>query len=306
MYDITIHRDINNNIINFESEQMLTVFYAIVKKYNDQETLERIKMSKIDLWELTGFNKKDYSGTEFNKLITKITHSNTFSIAENIKLSGSIFVTEQRDDDIYIEIPRTYLNYIYNSKDLSIISKNKYKEPMNTEEVEYFNEEIVNKNKTRENILLLKQADILNIQGKYNKRLYTLLMMRKTKEHKGILIENYIRFKKLLEIPEAYKQGHIDVRMLKLPNKELEKAGICITEIKKIKEKNSIKTIEIYFEYNGDKNKIKKEADQKETKVLDPIEQQNISFTVPVLPEEIKKIGTDNISKIRQQLKTKT
>lgn len=249
-YDITIHREINRSIINFSSEQLLNVFYGIVKRYNKLENFELLRLKKIELWEMIGRDKNSYISTEINNLIDLLTQSGTFKIKQNIKLSGSIFIIRQEDEDLTIEIPQLYQKYIYNRTDIKNI--------INLETIKSVEENF----KTKENILLLKQADILKIKGKYNKRLYSLLMASK-KNSKGLYKENYTKFKEVLGIKPTYQEGTINKRILNLDNKELSKVGIKLLNIEKKRNEILIK-----FSYK----EVKKKNIEKE--ILKKIEEQ--------------------------------
>ncbi len=263
MYDVTIHREINKSVISFSSEQLLSVFYGLIKKYNKLEHLELLHISKMELWEMLGLTRETYNSEKIQELIKRLTAPNVFELQNNIKLSGSIFIIRQEEEKLTIEIPQLYQNYIF--------SKNDIKNAINSNNIEILSTNL----KTKENILLLKQADLLKIKGKYNKRLYTLLMGCKGANGKGIYSAKYEDFKKILCIPKGYPESMINERILqysffegekelkKRENKELLKVGLEILSIEKKRDE-----IKISFKYKEEeaeaKEKNKKDIPQSE------------------------------------------
>jgi len=242
MGDIRIHKKLNLMPISFGKEVLINVFYGLIKKFNQEKDKSIIEITKQDLWEMIGFTGSKYNSDELRKVIGELTKSNTYEIGRNHKLSGSIFITEELENSIRIEIPQTFRDFIFTKKDLEIMTKAKNKEKMAVGELDYWDTTLKGKSKE---LVLLKEADILGINGKYNKRLYSLLGQFKKTGKYWTSMEN---FKSLLEIPKSYKMGDIDKQILKPSIPELkEKAGIKITEVKKIKTGRSITSIEFYF-----------------------------------------------------------
>lgn len=294
MFDITIHRDINKSVIHFKTEQLLNVFYGIIKKFNKEENRRIIEMSKTELFELTGFSEKNYHTKIIDELIEKLTSTEKtpFIFSDNEKISGSLFVIQEFEDKLKIEIPELYYSYIYNKTDIEKI--------INIKEFEIL--EINDENlKTKENILLLKQADLLKIKGKYNKRLYTLLMASKG-EHFGHYKENYQKFKKILGIKESYQEGTINNRILTKKNDELKKAGITIKKIEKVKD-----FIKIDFIYNLVKEE--KKQDKKDSDEVEKIFSNNTDYYKQsdlLITDKIAETGISNIEKIKEIIKNKS
>ncbi len=231
MSKISIHREVNSSIIPFDQESLINVFYGLIKKFNKEIDKSIIEVTKMELWALLGYNNKNYNPEEIKKIIKQLTKSGTYEIPENqSKISGSIFVIEELENTLKIEIPSTFRKYIFTQKDIDLIVKAKHNKKMQIEELDYWNNTLKNKKK---DLVLLKEADIFNIKGKYAKRLYTLLaqnsLTRKyEKDLKG--------FREILEIPQAYKMGNIDQKVLNPAIKEIElKTKIRNIKINKIK-----------------------------------------------------------------------
>ncbi|MCB9096075.1 MAG: replication initiation protein [Arcobacter sp.] len=169
--------------------------------------------------------------------------------------------------------------------------KNKQKLRMTTQELEEYKR---NKEKY-ENLMLYSKTEILGISGKYNKRLYTLLIQFKDK---GKFFMNYDIFKEVMEIPNSYKQGTIDERVLNPALEELKKANIFINKIEKNKKGGrSIKVIEIYFTYKEEERKTKKLE-------INPINSvKSIAESFGMTVEERNDIGLEQVRKIREKMK---
>jgi hypothetical protein len=150
-------------------------------------------------------------------------------------------ITSYPDGNIQIEVPESFRKYLFYKKDIDLMYKAKHRKKLSIPELEYYDKEVKPKSKF---LVLLKKADILGIKGKYNKRLYSLLMQFKKTE---LYFTSWDKFKEILEIPKSYKSGHIDQKIFTPAKKELLKVGIEITEIKKIKKGRSIDRVEIRF-----------------------------------------------------------
>ena len=243
MSKISIHREVNSSIIPFDQESLINVFYGLIKKFNKEIDKSIIEVTKMELWALLGYNNKNYNPEEIKKIIKQLTKSGTYEIPENqSKISGSIFVIEELENTLKIEIPSTFRKYIFTQKDIDLIVKAKQNKKMQIEELDYWNNTLKNKKK---DLVLLKEADIFNIKGKYAKRLYTLLaqnsLTRKyEKDLKGL--------REILEIPQSYKMGNIDQKVLNPAIKEIQlKTKIRNIKINKIKTGKIINKIVFTF-----------------------------------------------------------
>lgn len=230
MSKLSIHRTVNSSIITFEQEVIMNVFYGLIRKFNKEIDKSIINVTKTELWDLLGYKNENYSSEKVKQVIKQLTKSNTYEVSNNEKISGSIFIIKELENDIQIEIPQTFREYIFTKKDIELIVKAKQNKKMQVEELDYWDNTLKNKKK---DLVLLKEADIFNIKGKYAKRLYTLLaqnsLTRKyEKDLKG--------FREILEIPQGYKMGNIDQKVLNPAIKEIElKTKIRNIKINKVK-----------------------------------------------------------------------
>ncbi|MGL5050986.1 MAG: replication initiation protein, partial [Fusobacteriaceae bacterium] len=158
-------------------------------------------------------------------------------------ISGSIFVTQEIDEEtLKIEIPSLFIPFLFYKHDISIIDAVKKKEPLSVKELDYWDNEL--KHKKRE-ILLLEDAELKGIAGKYAKRLYMLL---KQFESTGYFIMEIEQFRDVLEVPSAYTLAILNRDIIKKSKLELEKKQIYkFREDAKGKGRRKIEKIEIYF-----------------------------------------------------------
>ena len=131
MSKISIHREVNSSIIPFDQESLINVFYGLIKKFNKEIDKSIIEVTKMELWALLGYNNKNYNPEEIKKIIKQLTKSGTYEIPENqSKISGSIFVIEELENTLKIEIPSTFRKYIFTQKDIDLIVKAKHNKKM--------------------------------------------------------------------------------------------------------------------------------------------------------------------------------
>lgn len=259
MSNIRVHKEMNLMSIDMIKENIVNVFYGLVEQYNKQNEYKDLIISKQELWELTGFRGK-YNSVKIYEILRELTKSSTYVIRENHKISGSMFVTEITEDNIKIEVPRTFQKYLFYKKDIDLMYKAKHKKVLSVAELDHYDNITKEKSKF---LVLLKKADILGIKGKYNKRIYSLLMQFKKT---GLYFTTWDKFKEILEIPKSYKSGDIDRYIFAPAKKELLKVGIEITEIKKIKKGRSIDRVEVRFKCEEDTSTTFSNQDKKESK----------------------------------------
>lgn len=213
----------------------MNVFYKLIKIFNKEIEKSVIEFSKMELWNLIGYKKEYYNSEQIRQVIKQLTKSNTYEISSNNKISGSIFVVEEFENTIKIEIPSTFKKYIFTQKDIDLIVKAKHNKKMDIKELDYWDTTLKTKKKS---LVLLKEADIYKISGKYAKRLYTLLAQNTLS--KDFKIELSI-FRAILEIPSSYKMSDIDKRVLVPAITEIEaKTDIKVSKIEKIKKGRNI------------------------------------------------------------------
>ena len=247
MSNIRLHKQVNLKPITFGKESIINTFYSIIQRYNKQHNYKHLMIDRQELWEMAGFEGKYQTNYVF-ELIRSLTKSETYnlgSIDPEIKaISGSMFViTSYPDGNIQIEVPESFRKYLFYKKDIDLMYKAKHKKILSVSELDHYDKITKKKSKF---LVLLKKADILGIKGKYNKRVYSLLMQFKKT---GLYFTTWDKFKEILEVPKSYKSGDIDRYIFSPAKKELLKVGIEITEIKKIKKGRSIDRVEIRFKY---------------------------------------------------------
>ena len=239
---IRLHKEANLMQIRLKKESLANVYYNLIDKYNKQHEYKPLEISKSDLWKIAGL-KGDYNSRDLRELIEELTKSNSYTITENHKIAGSMFVVEYLNDKIKIYVPEPFRKLIFYKKDIDLMYKAKHKKVLSVAELDHYDKITKKKSKF---LVLLKKADILGVKGKYNKRLYSLLgQFKKT----GLYFTTWNDFKEILEIPKSYKSSNIDQKVFTPAKKELLKVGLEITEIKKIKKGRSIDRVEIRFKY---------------------------------------------------------
>lgn len=239
MSDIRVHKALNLAVVKMGKENLVNLFYGLIEKYNKQVGYSNLILTKQELWEMAGYSG-EYKSEYILELIQELTKSDTYKLQEAL-ISGSMFVTQIINEEIIVEVPQIYQQLLFYKHDLDLMSKAKKQKIMTIQELDYWDRTGKDKSKF---LVLLKKADILGVNGKYNKRLYAILMQfKKTKKY----ICRWEDFKEVLEIPKSYRATNIDDRILNKAKKELLKVNLKITKIKKIKKGISISRIEICF-----------------------------------------------------------
>lgn len=289
---VKIHKDFNRSVIPFYQEKALDLFSEITQVWNSTEDFEPIT------YDLSGFKKTlnlegSHNNEYFQKFILQFVKDTTLNYVIGDKtITGNAFtiVQDRGKNTFTIYINDRLKDFMYDKKDVELMIKAKRNEKLTHQELAKYEE---NKQKY-DNLMLYSKAEMYGISGKYNKRLYMLLVQFK---NKGYFIMKYQQFKEILEIPNSYGQNDIDKRILGISKKELLKAGITITEIKKIKVGKSIDKIEINFEYKSLFSEIKKGFEKAHIKTtLDTHPHQS-------MPDEVADIGMKNLEKLKAQLK---
>jgi hypothetical protein len=164
---IRLHKEANLMQIRLKKESLANVYYNLLDKYNKQQEYNPLEISKSDLWKLAGL-KGEYNSRDLRELIEELTKSNSYTITENHKIAGSMFVVEYFNDNIKIYVPEPFRKYLFYKKDIDLMYKAKHRKKLSIPELEYYDKEVKPKSKF---LVLLKKVDILGIKGKYNKRL---------------------------------------------------------------------------------------------------------------------------------------
>ena len=261
---VRVHKKINLLPIHMGKESLVNIFYGLMEEYNKQVEYQALTISKQNLWNLGGF-KQRYNEEAFMDVLKILTKPTTFQ-NKKVKVWGSIFTIEEIEgNEVKIYVSEPYRPYLFYKKDIDLMTKAKKKESMSIQDLDYWDREGKTKSKY---LVLLHKADLLGISGKYNKRLYALLMQFNKSLKFFTTWEN---FKEVLEIPKSYTSAHIDQQIFKKAKKELLKFGVKITKINKMKKGRSIDKVEILFKVEMEQKIEKHIKIQKKEIVVNPV-----------------------------------
>jgi plasmid replication initiation protein len=130
------------------------------------------------------------------------------------------------------------------------------------------------------------------IKGKYTQRLLDLLMQYKGS---GFFIMEWDKFKEILEVPKSYRARDIDKQIMEKSKEELEKIGLKITKIEKIKKGRSIETIKIKFDFERKK-------EEKKQDIKDPVLVEEQAQNTTEFDKELGKLSTILMKKKKANL----
>lgn len=245
-YDIRLHKELNLMTIKFGREVFVNLFYKLHKKFNSLEEPTILSMGKMEFWELLGFDVKEYKSSYFNELIGILTQNIYFKVNEHTAIGGSVFTTKMEKDEIKVAVTEFYKPYIFTKYELDMMRKAKNNEKLEPKDLDYWDKTLKTKSKE---LVLLSEANLLNIKTKYGKRLYSLLGQFK---HSKKYVCKMSKFKEIMEIPPSYQMSHIDSKVFSPSIKEIqEKTDIKNIKINKIKIGREIDKIEITFSVNS-------------------------------------------------------
>ncbi|MGL5989384.1 replication initiation protein [Cetobacterium sp.] len=290
MGKIGFNKNLNRLPICFEKEIFVNAFGWILKEFNKWNKGLEIKdrvitIKKREIWSAS--TTRPYTKEEFSDFIRGLTVSKRYEIdkEKGYGISGSIFVTQEIDEEtLKIEIPSLFIPFLFYKHDISIIDAVNKKEPLTVKELDYWDTEL--KHKKRE-ILLLEDAELKGISGKYAKRLYMLL---KQFESTGYFIMEIEQFRDVLEVPNIYTLGQMNQQIILKAKAELEKKQIYkFPEDPRGKGRRKIEKIEIYFSVFSVevKNKNSELTLEEELKAREILEAQGI--TLQILDEQKRK-----------------
>ena len=291
MGKIGFNKQLNRLPIYFEKEIFVNAFGWLLKEFNKWnkglEIKERvITIKKREIWEAS--TTRPYTKEEFSEFIRGLTVSKRYEIdkEKGYGISGSIFVTQEIDDEtLKIEIPSLFIPFLFYKHDIHIIDKAKKKEPLTVKELDYWDNELKHK---KQEILLLEDAELKGINGKYAKRLYMLL---KQFESTGYFVMEIQQFRDVLEVPIAYTLGQMNQQIILKAKAELEKKKIYrFPEETKGKGRRKIEKIEIYFAiYEAEPTKKKKSelTLEEEMEAREILQKQGVGYEI--LNEQKKK-----------------
>lgn len=305
MGKIGFNKQLNRLPIYFEKEIFVNAFGWLLKEFNKWnkglEIKERvITIKKREIWEAS--TTRPYTKEEFSEFIRGLTVSKRYEIdkEKGYGISGSIFVTQEIDDEtLKIEIPSLFIPFLFYKHDIHIIDKAKKKEPLTVKELDYWDNELKHK---KQEILLLEDAELKGINGKYAKRLYMLL---KQFESTGYFVMEIDRFRDVLEVPKTYTLGRINDKIIKPSKAELEKKKIYrFPEEVKGKGRRKIEKIEIYFaiyEVEPTKKKKSELTLEEEMEAREILQKQGVGYEI--LNEQKKKSPSIYIKTLKSVLK---
>ena len=259
-YDIRLHKELNLMNIKFGREAFVNLFYKLHKKFNSLEEPTILSMGKMEFWELLGFDIKEYKSSYFNELIGILTQNIYFKVNEHTAIGGSVFTTKMEKDEIKVAVTEFYKPYIFTKYELDMMRKAKNNEKLEPKDLEYWDKTLKSKSKE---LVLLSEANLLNIKTKYGKRLYSLLGQFK---HSKKYICKMSKFREIMEIPIGYKMSEIDKNVFAPAIKEIqEKTDIKNIKVNKIKIGREIDKIEIIFSVNSKESQKIKKVETSET-----------------------------------------
>lgn len=282
---VKIHKELNRSAVPFYEEKAIKLFSEITSRWNNSEDFEPLKFNLSELTialGMSGSHNKDY----FDKFVLDFVKDTTvnFFIGKN-QITGNVFSILRNEEKNIFEVHMNSMikHYMFNKKDIELMTKAKKRERMSKEEIE-----LLERNKEKyQNLMLYSKAELQGISGKYNKRLYMLLIQFKKT---GYFVMDYKQFKGILEIPETYRQYDIDRQILEKSQLELKKVGINIINIQKIKQGKEINRIEIFFKYETLLEEVKK--------VFEKVEFD----TIEKITNDIAETGIKNIKELRKKI----
>lgn len=287
--DIRLHKELNLITINFGKEIFIDLFYKLHKKFNKLYEPTILTMEKMEFWEFLGFEKNAYNPKYFRELIGILTQNIYFKVNDHTSIGGSVFTTKLEDEKIRIAVTEFYKPYIFTKYELDMMRKAKNKEKLAPKDLDYWDKTLKTKSKE---LVLLSEANLLNIKTKYGKRLYTLLgQFKQTKK----FICKINKLRELMEIPVNYRMSEIDKK-------------VFLPAIKEIQEKTDIRNIKVYKIKNGrnvDKIEITFTLSYHETEKLIKIENfKNIDVEKNIpSSKEIKNILTSEFIELKNEVK---
>ncbi len=293
-YDIRLHKELNLMNIKFGREAFINLFYKLHKKFNSLEEPTILTMGKMEFWELLGFDSKEYKASYFNELIGILTQNIYFKVNEHTAIGGSVFTTKMEKDEIKVAVTEFYKPYIFTKYELDMMRKAKNNEKLEPKDLDYWDKTLKTKSKE---LVLLSEANLLNIKTKYGKRLYSLLGQFK---HSKKYICKMDKFKEIMEIPTGYKMSAIDKNVFAPSIKEIqEKTDIKNIKINKIKVGREIEKIEITFSVNPREVQKIKEAEKIKTvenKDVKKIEKNDFNILSSKIMIKLKAMFKNNYS----------
>lgn len=288
MKELKIHKELNQEPIRFEKELGIKFYKECIFKFNKIEDLNKeIIFNFEELRNDFNLNNQD-DFKEFMRFFHNEIdgRKNVFKTDKGDLIGGGVFSTKiYTDNRLGVMINPYHKQYIYSKIDIdkwhSVKGNHKKINALELAEEE---------KKKLTGMMTTFFSD--EIKGKYTQRLLDLLMQY---QGSGLFIMEWERFKELLEIPKTYKAGNIDQRIINPTKEELEKIGLKITKIEKIKKGRSIETIKIKFDF--ERKKEEKKQDIKDPALVEEQAQNTTEFD-----KELGKLSTILMKKKKANL----
>ena len=288
MKELKIHKELNQEPIRFEKELGIKFYKECIFKFNKIEDLNKeIIFNFEELRNDFNLNNQD-DFKEFMRFFHNEIdgRKNVFKTDKGDLIGGGVFSTKiYTDNRLGVMINPYHKQYIYSKIDIdkwhSVKGNHKKINALELAEEE---------KKKLTGMMTTFFSD--EIKGKYTQRLLDLLMQY---QGSGLFIMEWERFKELLEIPKTYKAGNIDQRIINPTKEELEKIGLKITKIEKIKKGRSIETIKIKFDFERKK-------EEKKQDIKDPVLVEEQAQNTTEFDKELGKISTILMKKKKANL----
>ncbi len=288
MKELKIHKELNQEPIRFEKELGIKFYKECIFKFNKIEDLNKeIIFNFEELRNDFNLNNQD-DFKEFMRFFHNEIdgRKNVFKTDKGDLIGGGVFSTKiYTDNRLGVMINPYHKQYIYSKIDIdkwhSVKGNHKKINALELAEEE---------KKKLTGMMTTFFSD--EIKGKYTQRLLDLLMQY---QGSGLFIMEWERFKELLEIPKTYKAGNIDQRIINPTKEELEKIGLKITKIEKIKKGRSIETIKIKFDFERKK-------EEKKQDIKDPVLVEEQAQNTTEFDKELGKLSTILMKKKKANL----
>lgn len=286
--NLKLHKELNREPVKFEKELNIKMYKEIVLKINQSHSLEEeFKFTNQEIREKLGIRKKEEL-LEFQDFFHDEGSKKKIFLGDK-SITGGLFLSMVDDKGISFMINPYVKKYFYSKLDID-----------QWYQVEGKKEKIkaLELKEEQQEKLLNMMTTVINhsIKGKYSQRLLDLLMQFKGS---GVFTMKWTEFREVLEIPENYKPGNIDQRILNPAKVELQKAGIKITKIEKKKKGRSIDSIRILF-------KLENNPQSKQSKGTKPSKEKSEELREPMrapINKELEEYKAEIIELSKKQVK---
>ena len=279
---IRIHKEFNRSAIPFYREIAIDFFTEIMKRWNQSEQYCKLIFTEKELKEILNF--KDYK--ELSNFLIQFTKDTVaeFTISSRKIIGTAFYFVRDEYNQVEVHLQEEIREVMFYRKDIELMKKNKHKLKMSISEIEEYRKN----EKKYTQLMIFSQSDLLKFTGKYSKRLYMLLIQfRKS----GKFFMPYEDLKRVLEIPETYRQCDIDRQIFKKSFEEFLKIGLEVIEFSKIKNGKKISKIEIKFKINNSQEYEQEQFKTVEMEKSEKINEDNLTELERKYLEKAKKIA---------------